>query len=226
MYCVKCGVKLQDHVEKCPLCQTPVWNPDAFTAGDPIYPPRLPEKKDTHLAVAIIISVIAALGAFIVYLVGSHVSGIWSGITMLGIALFYLILVLPIWFPHLHPGVYFPVTHAATAGYLLYICHVTGGHWFLSFAMPIVLILCVIITTIAVLLRHVRHGRFFIFGSLFIALGIFNVLLELFEHITFALPMFLWSPYSAGALTLFGLFLILAGIIPPLRHFLEKNFFF
>ena len=27
MYCVKCGVKLQDGTETCPLCQTPVWNP-------------------------------------------------------------------------------------------------------------------------------------------------------------------------------------------------------
>jgi len=34
MYCVKCGVKLQEGIPSCPLCQTPVWNPDA-DAGSP-----------------------------------------------------------------------------------------------------------------------------------------------------------------------------------------------
>ena len=29
MYCVKCGVRLQEGTENCPLCGTPVWNPDA-----------------------------------------------------------------------------------------------------------------------------------------------------------------------------------------------------
>ena len=28
MYCVKCGVRLQDGVNSCPLCNTPVWNPE------------------------------------------------------------------------------------------------------------------------------------------------------------------------------------------------------
>ena len=30
MYCVKCGVKLQEGAEICPLCGTPVWNPDGL----------------------------------------------------------------------------------------------------------------------------------------------------------------------------------------------------
>ena len=28
MYCVKCGVKLDDSLERCPLCGTPVWRPE------------------------------------------------------------------------------------------------------------------------------------------------------------------------------------------------------
>ena len=33
MYCVRCGVRLQEGVACCPLCQTPVWNPDQKEAA-------------------------------------------------------------------------------------------------------------------------------------------------------------------------------------------------
>ena len=32
MYCVRCGVKLQEGTESCPLCGTPVWNPEGARA--------------------------------------------------------------------------------------------------------------------------------------------------------------------------------------------------
>lgn len=41
MYCVKCGVRLQEGTERCPLCATPVWNPEEATA-ERGYPDTLP----------------------------------------------------------------------------------------------------------------------------------------------------------------------------------------
>lgn len=32
MYCVRCGVKLREGTESCPLCGTPVWNPEGARA--------------------------------------------------------------------------------------------------------------------------------------------------------------------------------------------------
>ena len=32
-YCVQCGVKLEHSLKKCPLCQTPVINPNELIAG-------------------------------------------------------------------------------------------------------------------------------------------------------------------------------------------------
>ena len=43
MYCVKCGVKLQEGVERCPLCQTPVWNPEPQEESRS-YPDTLPRQ--------------------------------------------------------------------------------------------------------------------------------------------------------------------------------------
>ena len=33
MYCVRCGVRLQEGVTACPLCGTPVWCPEAGERG-------------------------------------------------------------------------------------------------------------------------------------------------------------------------------------------------
>ena len=43
MYCVKCGVKLQEGVERCPLCRTPVWNPEPQEESRN-YPDTLPQQ--------------------------------------------------------------------------------------------------------------------------------------------------------------------------------------
>jgi len=45
-YCVKCGVKLEERADECPLCQTPVILPPGLERGDsePLFPQPLPPK--------------------------------------------------------------------------------------------------------------------------------------------------------------------------------------
>ena len=76
------------------------------------------------------------------------------------------------------------------------------------------------------LLKYLKKGRCFIFGGFLLLLGGFTVLVEFFEHISFGTQMFRWSLYSLSCLAIAGIFLLLAGMIPTLRHVLEKNFFF
>ena len=42
MYCVKCGVRLQEGAERCPLCQTPVWDPEGAAPAAPTFSDRYP----------------------------------------------------------------------------------------------------------------------------------------------------------------------------------------
>ena len=58
-----------------------------------------------------------------------------------------------------------------------------------------------------------------------LAMGGSCLLAEFFQHLTFRTPLFTWSPYAAGVFGLFGVFLILAGIIRPLREHLKRVFF-
>lgn len=227
MYCVKCGVKLQTGVENCPLCQTPVWNPEG-QEKNPAYPDRYPEQKSSNNRLAFILTTLAIIAEFVLLLVALNVSGgwKWGGISLLGVALGFVIFVLPLWIERMPAYIALAIDHMSIGGYLLYICCTCGGHWFMSFAFPVTGIHCLLTTTLAVLLKFTDKGRFFLFGGAFILWGGFTMLVELFEHISFGYSMFAWSIYSASALFAIGLFMILTGIIKPLKGFIEKLFFF
>jgi hypothetical protein len=150
----------------------------------------------------------------------------WGGYAIGGIGLFYVIAFLPQWFHEPKGEIFVPVDHAAAALYVLYICAKTGGHWFLSFALPITIASCLISTAMICLLKYVQGGRLFIFGGFLIVMGRFTVLVEFFEHLSFGEEMFRWSLYSLTGFGAAGLFLLIAGMIPGLRHSLEKRFFF
>ncbi len=228
MYCVKCGVRLQEGAETCPLCGTPVWNPEGLKPSA-TYSDRLPEaERHAGITAASVLTVLCALAAFIIFTVCRNLYGEmrWGGYAMLGIALFYCITALPLWFRRPNPLVFLAIDHAVLGGYLLYICLKTGGHWFLSFAFPVTGISCLLLCGLVALLRYVRGGRYYIFGGAIIAVGCSMMLVEFFQHITFGGPMFRWSLYAVGACGAVGLFLLLAALIRPLREFLARRFFF
>ena len=75
------------------------------------------------------------------------------------------------------------------------------------------------------LYRYVRGRRAFITGGFFVAMGCSTMLIEFFEHITFDTPMFKWSLFTTAFLSVIGLFFIIAGIIRPVRDYLERRFF-
>ncbi len=228
MYCVKCGVKLQPGVESCPLCHTPVWNPEGKTE-EKRYPASLPERtREADLPGAVAFTILSAVAILVTLTVCFKLYGAlaWGGYVILGIALFYVLAVLPRWFRHPRGEVFVPVDHAAAAAYVLYICLKTGGDWFLSFAFPVIACSALLSTAMVCLLKYVRGGRLFIFGGFLMLCGGFTVLVEFFEHLSFHTAMFRWSLYSFTGFFSAGLFLLIVGLIPSLRSSMEKRFFF
>ena len=228
MYFVKCGVRLPEGTAACPLCQTPVWNPDRL-AREPACPDNYPsEHKESTLPAAVALTVICAAAMIAVLTVCFKLYGRlgWGVYALGGIGLFFVVAVLPLWFRAPRGEVFIPVDHAAAALLALTICLKTGGSWFLSFAFPVALGSCVISTAVFCLLKYARGGRLFVLGGALLAIGGFSILIELFEHLSFGTEMFLWSFYSLLGFGIPGLFLIIAGIIPALRRGLKKRFFF
>ena len=228
MYCVKCGVRLDDSLDRCPLCGTPVWRPEEAQDQDRAFSSIFPEKhRNERLTAVAFLTAVALLAAFITLRICLRIYGGigWSGYAMLGIALFYVIAILPLWFRRPNPMIFLPVDHAAVAGFLLYASWASGGHWFLSFGLPVTAMSCLLLTGFIALLRYVRGGRLFIIGGSVIVLGGLSMLVEFFQHITFGTKMFTWSLYVVSSCLAFGMFLILAGTIRPLREYLERRFF-
>ena len=102
----------------------------------------------------------------------------WFGFVAGALLLAYVIFALPLWFREPNPFVFVPCGFAAAALYLLYISLATGGKWFLPFALPVTAGLCIIASTLVVLLRCLRRGRLYIFGGGFILAGVFTLLIE------------------------------------------------
>ena len=205
MYCVKCGVRLQDGVSICPLCQTPVWNPDE-SKKEELYPDNLPHHtRESGLAGAAAMTVVCVIALAAVMIVCFRLYGAlrWGSYAVGGILLFYIAVILPGWFRRPRSEVFVPVDFVAAALYTLLICLQTGGSWFFSFALPVLLLSCLLTMAMICLLKYVR-----------------------FEHLTFGTAMFRWSLFSLAVFGVVGLFLLLSGMIRPLRHALEKHFFF
>lgn len=228
MYCVKCGVKLEDGINRCPLCQTPVWNPDGIDSENK-YPEKMPKAPvETNLPSAIFFSIICSVSIIVLLVICLNIYGeiAWGGYPIFAIALFYILFILPAWFVNPNPVIFSSIDFLAIALFLFYVNQKVDGQWFFSFALPIVVILAADSVTVITLAKYVKRGGLFIAGGAVIFLGFASVAIEFFQSITFHTRMFTWSLISLSVFFGFGIFLIIAGIYKPLKDYLKKNFFF
>lgn len=230
MYCVKCGVQLADTEKSCPLCQTRVYHPD-LTQPDAtaLYPnTSAPKKQIKRWSIMLIITILYLLPISICLTADLAVNGNmeWSGYVIGSLLIIYAAFMMPSWFEHPNPVIFTPVTFGVIAAFLLYVCYATGGHWFLSFALPVTGCIGLIVTAVVTLCRYILKGRLYIFGGAFVAFGLLSVLVEFLLTITFTMPpLFTWSLYPLATLTLFGAAILATAVFRPLREALEKKFF-
>ena len=232
MYCIQCGVELQKGVEKCPLCGLRVYHPELREQPEALpYPRRGEEETVSHGGLLFIVSVLFAIPLLVCLQVDVHLNGRigWSGIVAFSLLAAYLIFCLPLWFRRPNPVIFFPIAMAGVLGLCLYLCLVSGGRWFLSFAFPVGGAVLLIVEAVIVLLRYAvgeqRHRALFVFGGAFVAVGGLCVLIEFLLRVSFGIAMRWWSLYPLTALTLLGVMLIVIGACPPLRLSLHKKFF-
>lgn len=230
MYCVYCGVKLQDGSAECPLCHTPVMHPDNRESGRrALYPDRLPpeERHGRALLVWLLTLVMAGVSMACLFLCLHRYGEVgWSGYVMMSVALAWVCVLLPLLFPRFRPMIFLPVDFACLAGFLLYVCVKNGGNWFLPFAFPVTGIVAVLTLLGVALFRYIRQGRLRLLGLYLIMIGASFMLIEFFGHITFGTKMFDWSLYCVAAFGALGLFLFVATLIPPFHAHLRRTFFF
>lgn len=229
MYCIKCGVKLADTEEKCPLCNTAPGETDIRREpARALYPQnRYPEVSVRPGAVNGTILILFLIPLLVLFFVDLQTKGSldWFWYVAGALVLAYIVVALPIWFHKPNPVIFVPCDFAAAALYLLLIQLLTGGNWFLSFALPVTGSVGLIVTTVVVLLRYLRKGRLYIFGGAMIAMGAVMLLVEGLLSVTFQVAFVLWSVYPLIVLALLGGLLIFLAINGAAREKMERKFF-
>ena len=230
MYCIKCGVKLADTEKKCPLCNTVVCHPDfKQTAQRPLYPSgKLPKSNSGSKVLNGAVIILFLIPLLVCFFADLSLDGKieWFGYVAGALAVFYVAFALPLWFKKPNPVIFVPCSFAAVALYLLYINWETDGSWFLSFALPVISGICLIVCTVVTLTYYLSKGRLYILGGAFMALGAFMPLIEFLMKITFGLGFIGWSVYPLVVLVLFGGLLIYFAINASAREIMERKLFF
>ena len=228
MYCVKCGVELADSQRSCPLCSTPVYFPELDTDRERSYPPQnkpeIVNARGVHFVITFAFIIAIAVCIIADQALGEGLG--WSFYALGGMALAYVILILPGWFNRRHPAVFVPSGFAAIALYVGYINFATNGDWFFTFALPLIGGVALIVCTIVILSYYIRRGYLYIWGGALIAAAAHCVLIEWLSIQTFEpVEKFFWSLYPATTLLLVGIMLIVVAIVKPFRESLRRVFF-
>lgn len=230
MFCVNCGVKLDDSEKSCPLCGTSVYHPEIKQGEkDSLFPKN---KKPNAKANSKVINELYAL-LFIIAAITCVFSDMrpdgrlnWFGFAAGGLLLFYIAFALPLWFKKRNPVIFVPCNFVAALFYLHYINWVTDGNWFLSFAFPVVGTLAVIVCTVVTLMRYLRRGKLYVWGGAFVAFGALIVLIELMLCVTFGTDFSWWSFYPLAVTLIFGGFIFHLAISENARETLKRKLFF
>ncbi|MBR4278877.1 MAG: hypothetical protein IKT34_01755 [Clostridia bacterium] len=230
MYCVKCGVKLSDTEEACPLCKTAVYHPDIpRRVSEPTYPKgRTPKPKTKSKAFNGALLILFLIPLFVSFISDFNTDGkiSWFGYAAGAILLGYIVFALPLWFKKSHPIIFTPVIFASAAIYLWFVDFQVGGDWFYRFALPVTAILALIVCAFVTLLSVLKKGRLYVWGGFLIALGGYVPIIELLICNAFGKAYLGWSFYPLCSLVLLGGMFIFLAINKSAREAMERKLFF
>lgn len=158
-YCVNCGVELEESLQACPLCHTPVINPKELQAlnNSSPYPEEkgqveLVKRKDLGILLSVVLSATAISCGLLNLLVFTQ--NRWS-LLIIGICILLFVLAvpaviytkLPIYLSLLFDGI-------AVGLYLFMIASLTpSDRWFFHLAMPIVALITLLVELLTLLIR-------------------------------------------------------------------------
>jgi len=199
-YCVNCGVELSADLLACPLCSTPVFNPNLESTQD--NPSVFPENSGQvdvvkHRDLAIFLSIVLGSTAITCALLNLFIFkfSLWS-LPIVGICVLLWVFAIPaviytkltLYWSLFFDGI-------VVAAYLFMLTWLTkNDEWFLSIGLPLVVLLALLIEIMLFLLVHVSSS--FLLVSLYVVFEIaaLCVGIELLVDSYFKKPLSLsWS---------------------------------
>ena len=141
-YCVNCGVELHAGVKHCPLCGTPVYNPNELRRDEsaPFFAPEkevvapASRREAALLLSAMLCSVAVCCGVLNFFLRTSHT---WSLYIVGAAVMLWIWLVLPLLAKKMPPWVALPIDVAAVGLYIFFIAvDLDGLVWYRHLVLP------------------------------------------------------------------------------------------
>ncbi len=149
-YCVNCGVELHGSAKTCPLCNTPVYNPNEVKKEE--QPTPYPQEKGQVEKVkrkdlGILLSTVVLATAITCGLLNAYVftGPLWS-LAVIGVcAVLWVIMIPVVIYTNLSIYISLLFDGAAAAGYLYMLAFMIGRDgWFFGLGLPIVVLVTVI----------------------------------------------------------------------------------
>jgi len=204
-YCVNCGVKLKNSEKKCPLCNTPVINPNKKNSDyEPAYSNKIEDfKKINYKYLSKLVILLLMFTSFIIVLVDLIFSRditwslyVVSSILYLGSYLSFMV----------YKNIYISliINLLSTELFILLIAYLNNGmHWYLYLVLPFIIIIWLYIMLVTYLIKR-KKGNFLKRISLcllFCGLTIIavEVCIDLFR---FNIINYNWSLYAALPITI------------------------
>lgn len=159
-YCVNCGVELDGSLEKCPLCNTPVFNPNELQK---IKKPTLPYPTETgqvdvvkrkDFALLLLVTLTTTSLCCLLLNIFVFAQSLWS-LFIIGACLLLFVLALPLFIRRRLPVYLFLAFDGAAAAFYLYMMtfNTLNNRWFVSLALPIVILVTILLEVFALLLH-------------------------------------------------------------------------
>ena len=202
-YCVNCGVKLEQSLETCPLCHTPVINPNSIKSATPT-PSNSPfaemrgevepvNKKDIFSWLTIVFASIA-VGCLLLNLT-LYKGSPWS-IPVIGTCILMWVFFCPRMYDNRIPlSVSLIVDVICIALYSYFLTFLTENDlWFFELAVPITIMLSILLLIFFFLYACVSRNLLATVLYFFIEAGFFSIALERFIDQFLGLPLQIgWS---------------------------------
>lgn len=232
-YCVHCGVELDPSLKRCPLCNTPVLDPNNipyFEASSP-YPARKGKvepvrRKDAAIFVSVLLLTISLTCGLLNRLVFSR--NLWS-LLVIGFCLVVWVICIPfIFYRKLSPYIAVLLDGLAISFYLYLISRLTGSaDWLFYLGLPITALATLLLELFMLLTKKVSRSFFPTTLYIFSFIPIFCICIELLCRNFLERPLRItWSAIVLTVCVVFVIAIVTVILLPRVREEARRRLHF
>lgn len=232
-YCVNCGVKLDASLNTCPLCHTPVINPNEINRIKKAHPyptekGQVDRVRRSDMAILTIIVLLATSLSCLLLNLYVFTGTMWS-LFIIGVCILLFVLSIP-FIIYTKVPVYVSILFDGIAlGFFLYLItfNTPGINWFTKLALPIVTLLTILAEIFALLLHVFPISIISTALYIFVEIAMFCAGLELLiRHFVNSPLRMTWSAIVLTVCGVIAIMLITVLCIRRLREAIRRRLHF